>query len=194
MAEGASVGGGPTYKGAGLRSWLAAFTQLHGQEAVRTTLALVEPELREAFEFQRITASGWYPLGWSRALHAAAQRATGKGPALARAIGKEAMRLDLSGVYRVFLIVVSPQAIIGKSARLFSSFYSHGSMSVVEARSGMTHVKWEGCHGFDQNIWQDLLGSCEASLELCGAKDLRIRYVEGGRDGDVDAQAQAFWR
>lgn len=183
----------PMYKGAGVRSWLTALEALYGAEVARSTLAGGEPALRELIEQKRLSASAWYPLAWYRSLHGVAQRVAGKGPALSREVGAEAMRNDLSGIYRIFLVVVSPQAIISKSARLFNSFFTHGSATVLESRAGASRVRWEGCEGFDRNLWEDVLGSSEASLALCGAKNIRIRYVEGGRDGDTSAELQVFW-
>jgi hypothetical protein len=183
----------PSYKGTGFKSCLNALRKLRGAATVESTMAQLPTEIADAIRYQRIVASGWYPVEWLRALHAGAQAATKEGASLARAIGAEAMRIDLSGIYRVLLIVVSPQAIVSKSARAFKLFYTHGEMNVLEATRGRAHAEWKGCKGFDANVWNDTLGSCEAALELCGAKNLRIRLVSGGRDGDERAEVVASW-
>jgi len=174
-------------------SFLAALRSLHGYDAVNRTIGRLPEGLREAIRYRRIASSEWYPLAWYRALHSAAQEATGMGRDLARHIGKENTRADFSGVYRVFLLVLSPQALIARAPGVYAQYFTKGSIAAPELRAGSALLLWRGCEGFDQNVWDDMIGSVEALTELTGGKNVQILILSGGADGDVDTDMQLTW-
>jgi hypothetical protein len=166
---------------------------LRGEATWAKTLEGVPSDVREAFERGKIVASSWYPLSWYRDLHRAARRAANE-TGLAWQIGRESTKRDLSGVYRVFLRVLSPRFVLSTSTRLFGTYYRPGTMHLVEDRAGFGRVTFAKCYGFDGDIWQDVFGGCEVTMELAGARSLRIRSEAGGRDGDTDATLIAWWQ
>ena len=184
----------PRYKGTGIKSFVAALSALRGDDVVARVIARLPADFSEAWSYGKVLASGWYPLRWYAALHASAQVVTSEGPLLSRAVGAEAMRQDMSGVYRLLLFVMSPQRLLGQAARAFGTYYTHGTMRITDSGSGFANAVWEGCRGFDGNLWMDVLGSCETAMALCGAKDLRARFVNGGREGDQTAELRALWK
>jgi hypothetical protein len=157
-------------------------------------LGKLPADLREAIRYRRITGEMWYPLSWYRALHAAAQDATGMGRVLARMLGRETTRADFSGVNRVFLFVLSPQALLAKAPRVYEQYFTTGTVSTPEIRRGQARVRFEGCKGFDRNIWDDMTGSVEVLVELAGGRDVRVEIVSGGDEGDVDTEMTLTWR
>ena len=66
-------------------------------------------------------------------------------------------------------------------------------MRVPMVRDGMAAVEFVGWSGFDQNVWQDIIGSVEGGLEAAGAQSIRIHITAGGRDGDDDLQLEVRW-
>lgn len=185
---------GNQYKGVGIRSFLRALEEVYGPAAVVQTLALADAECAAAIREGRVLPTGWYPIEWVRSLHAAAQQATGAGPDLSRRLGNAAMRADFRGVYRIFLVVLSPESLISKSARVFSTYFAQGTMTVVASRAGFAHVVFADCAGFDRSLWADIIGSSEAGLQLCGAKDTRFEVLRGGGDADDFFEIEARWR
>jgi hypothetical protein len=141
-----------------------------------------------------VFSGNWYPLAWYADLHRAAQKAAGAGPELARTIGLEATKDDLSGIYRIFLLVVSPEFVLSKAPLLFNTYYDTGTMAVSEAMRGRARAQFSGCTGFDRNLWLDLQGSCQAGLEAAGARDVVISLTAGGGDGDATMEIEARWR
>jgi len=63
---------------------------------------------------------------------------------------------------------------------------------VLESRRGFIRVSFEGCRGWDENMWSELAGSCESLLEIAGAKHVRLRMLTGGADGP-NAEFDAHW-
>jgi hypothetical protein len=179
-------------KGQSLRNYLGVLAAVRGVDVAERALALLSPSLREALANRQIVASGWYPVGYKRELHAAGRQVTGE-PRLAWTMGSEMTRRDLTGIYRGFMRVVSPRYVLSVGSRFFATYFRGASMRVDETRRGFTRVTFSGCHGFDRNVWLDVLGGCEATLEAAGARFVRMHIESGGRDGDVGATATASW-
>jgi hypothetical protein len=180
-------------KGVALRNFPEVLAGLRGPEAWKRTLQAVENDLRAAFAGGGIVAGGWYPLSWYRDLHAVARRVTGSTAGLAWQIGRESTRRDLAGVYRAFLRVLSPGFVLSISTRLFGQYYRPGVMRLEESRPGFGRVTFARCYGFSMDVWSDVFGGCEVTMEIAGAKGLRVRPESGGRDGDTEATLVAWW-
>jgi hypothetical protein len=184
----------PQVKGNAFRTIEQCFTELCGEEARAAALKLMSEPLRNSFEQKLLLASTWYPITWYRDTFAAYREAQHAGTELPREIGRRGARRDMRGVYKQLLLkMVSPQALLGLSQRLFKSYFDTGLMEIREGRSGYVHATWTGCQGWDENLWAELAGSCEALLELAGAKHVRLRVIKGGRTGDSDCEMEAHW-
>lgn len=179
-------------KGLSLRNYPLVLGALRGERAVATMMSLLSPVLRESLAKGAITPSGWYPVSWKSELHRAGAEATGEA-CLARTMGYEMTRQDLTGIYRVFLRIVSPRYVLQVGSRIFSTYFRPGLMRVTDTRDGYARTEFTLCHGFDHNLWLDTIGGCEASLEVAGAKAPRLRFESGGRDGDTAAAVVAWW-
>ena len=184
----------PRAKGVTYRTFFKILRKLRGDRVADATLDLAPAEFTRSFRSGLIFSGNWYPLAWYTGLHRAAQKATGEGPDLARTMGFEATRDDLSGIYRIFLLVVSPEFVISKAPLLFNTYYDTGTMEVTEAARGRARARWADCLGFDRNLWLDIQGSCQAGLEAAGAHDVVIRLLSGGNDGDLRMELEASWR
>jgi hypothetical protein len=183
----------PAIKGIALRNFPGVIASLFDEATARRVLEALPDELARALRDHLIVSSRWYPIHWYRDLHAATRAVTRSGPALARRIGRESTVMDMNGVYRVFLRVLSPHTILSLAGRVFSTYYRYGKMSTTEMRDGFARVEIHGAIDFDEAIWLDVLGGSEGTLELCGAKNLRVHILEGGRDGDDHLVVRVHW-
>lgn len=183
----------PQTRGVPILSFLGALRTIAGYDAVNRMMGLLPPELRDAIGHRKLETKEWYPLSWYRVMHSAAQEATGRGRELARLIGRETTRADFSGVNRVFVVVMSPQALIAKAPRVFEQYYTRGTIKTPVCRAGLALLEWRGCVGFDRNMWDDMLGSVEALLELSGGREVRVEVLAGGGDEDEDTDMELSW-
>ncbi len=100
----------------------------------------------------------------------------------------------MAGVHKQILArLISPQALVGMSQRVFNTYYDTGSFAIEESRRGFIRAKCTGCVGFDENMWSEVAGSCESLLEIAGAKFIRLRIVNGGGDQSDAAEMEARW-
>lgn len=193
------MAGQPQIKGLSTRSVFQALITLRGPEvATRVTDVLTrQPEsqqLGELLRFGGILASTWYPLAWHGALMRAIRSATGEGPELIWALGRESTAADLSSVHKLFMGLLAPHTVLNISPRLFGNYYDTGKVEVVESRKGSAVVEWRGCRGFDANLWTEILGGCEALLGAAGATDIQIERQHGGTNNQDFMRASADWQ
>jgi len=181
-------------KGVAFRTILLCFAELRGPEARDQALELMTPELADHYRYHTLLATHWYPIALYRDAFRALRAVRGDGPDLPRAIGKLAARHDMSGVHKQILArLISPQALLGISQRVFNTYYDTGKFELLESRRGYVHCMFQDCFGFDENMWSEVAGSCESLLEIAGAGNVRIRLLQGARDGDSHAELEARW-
>ncbi|MCC6876561.1 MAG: hypothetical protein IT378_19820, partial [Sandaracinaceae bacterium] len=169
-------------KGVAIRTFFEVMRDRVGPNVERALRAELPPAQREALH-DPVLASSWYPIGLYRELHLAAQRLTKSGSELSRHIGREGVSRDFQGIYKLLVGALSPHWLMSWGPRMYGRYFRGGSLAVPEAREGFSRAEWRGCAGFDKNLWLDMIGSTEATLEACGATHVRQRIVEGGGDG-----------
>lgn len=188
----------PQIKGLSTRSVFQALATLRGPEAgerviQRLTGAAETQELGELLRLGGILASTWYPLEWHAQLMRAIRQVTGEGLELIWALGRESTAADLSRVHKMFMGLLAPHTVLSISPRLFGNYYDTGEVVVTESRKGYGQVEWTGCRGFDANLWNEILGGCEALLEAAGAQSIAIQRLQGGANNQDFMLASATW-
>jgi hypothetical protein len=183
----------PHVKGVSFRSVMQALEALRGSEVVKNCTAQLPDDLAEAFQYGTILATGWYPIVWYRALLGCVRKAAGSGEQFLYQIGRQCMLQDTKGVYRAVFNLLSPQTVIRVTPRLFNNYYDTGTCSISAAKLGYACVRWTHCEQFDHNMWCEIFGSAEQLLELAGAKNVRVRILAGGGDGDATAELAGHW-
>jgi hypothetical protein len=178
-------------KGLSLRNYPIVLASMRGDDVANKMMSLLSPGLRDSLAMGRITATQWCPVSWKRELHEAGARATGE-PSLARIMGREMTRRDLGGIYRAFVRLASPRQVLGAGSRIFGTYLRPGKYTATDIREGFARVEFSECYGFDQNMWLDVSGGCEAALEAVGCKSVRFRIESGGNNATT-CSVIAWW-
>ncbi|HEY6558796.1 MAG TPA: hypothetical protein VI072_16040 [Polyangiaceae bacterium] len=176
-----------------MRRALEHLQELHGPTALDRVTPDFPEDLATAVRYGSLSASSWYPIEWLCALHSALCRLSNAGPELSRSIGRLSAKRNFTTVHRAFISVLSPEFVIARAARVFSSYYDTGQMRIVESRPGRSKASWTGCKGFDRNLWEGTIGHCEGALTLTGVANIRIKVERGGTENDDYMDAIAFW-
>jgi hypothetical protein len=179
-------------KGVAFRSVLESFTAMYTQEVTAECLKRCSAELQQAVNYQRIVAGGWYPMEWYRQLLKSFCAVTG-GETCLKDLGRNSVERDVRGVYRAVVKLLSPDTIMSVYARLFSHYFTHGRLVVEERAPLYLRVKLFDCIGFDKNVYTELIASSERLMELAGGKNVRMRLLKGGKDGDSFALIEGRW-
>lgn len=167
--------------------------EVYGAEAHERVVNRLPEELAKKARYGLLVPTAWVPISWVRATHAAIRKEEEASPDTPRQFGRRAGKMNFTTVHRAFLRVLAPEWVIARASRVYGQYVSAGTMRIVESKSGMVRAVFEGCVGYDRNIWQSTIGQCEAVLELCGARNVRVRIHEGGEDGDEHLELSAFW-
>jgi hypothetical protein len=172
-------------KGVNFRSFLGALRRLRGDAVVSRTFDLLPPEIGEPLRLNAITTGGWYPVEWYVELQKAAQKATGEGAELSRAVARDGIRDDFkSGTYRLISISLAPETLFKLAQRVMALYWDGGRIVIEQAEQGRAMGRFDGFKGFDRNVWEDVIGGPIGVLELGGAKNVQVRVMAGGGDGD----------
>jgi hypothetical protein len=183
----------PKVKGVAFRSVYTSLGKLRGEDVQRAALARMSEPLRQGFSYGSIVTSGWYAIALYRELFRVIRDVTQEGKDFVHQIGRQCTREDMTGVYKMIAKLISPETLFSLSQRLFSSYYSVGTVQVVESRHGFTRARWERCRGFDENMWSEVIGSCEQLLEIGGARNVRLHVLAGGGETDESLSLSAHW-
>lgn len=175
------------------QTFLRSIEEEFGSAAKLDVCAASSGELGKLLRYGGLVSSGWYPVALYCELQALAQQVLQRGSELARRIGYVNLKRDLSGPYRVLVFLLTPEAIISGTPRIMQHYWRGGRVAVTEARDGMAAAHFRGWHGFDRNVWLDLIGAAEAAIEVAGGESVRSRVVSGGRDGDDELDLELRW-
>jgi hypothetical protein len=188
------VAAAPKVKGIAFRSIELCFTERYGPAARERANEHLPARLAENFRLHLLLATSWYPIDEYKACLQAFRAAAGGGADVAREIGRLAARHDMAQVHKQLLArLISPGALLSLSQRVFNNYYDTGRFEILESQRGFVRAQARGCAGWDENMWTELAGSSESLLEIAGAKHVRLRIVNGGRDGDQGAEFEARW-
>lgn len=157
---------------------LAALTKLEGKGVYEQTVMELPAPLADAWTSGAIVAGGWYPVEWYAALYAAASKAAGK--PMGRLLGRESARADLSGVYRFFTFILSPESLVARTPKFFAMVFKGAEAEAVDVRRGYVCIEFRKCDGFTAQIWDDVLAGTEMVVELAGGTDIRSKILAGG--------------
>ena len=179
-------------KGISIRSFLLVLETERGAAVVDRVLYALEPSVANAI--RAVTPGGWYPIAWYRALHETTHDVLGVEPSFSRHMGYRATQAELTGIYKVFVKLMTPETALRLGSKLFRTYYDKGYFRVLDWRNGRATGRWEDCHGFSEAIWEDVIGGIRAFLEAAGGKEVRIQVTAGGRTGDAFVELVARWR
>lgn len=175
-------------KGLSMVAFERALGDIQGKEAIEKLFPRLPKDVAHAVSHKEILPMGWYPMEWFASLHSAAQAEFGA--EISREIGRTATRHDVTTLYRFILKFLSPETLIKHYGRVFALFCESGKVIVEENKKGQARVRCSGLEGASRGVWEDVIGSTEVILELCGGKQPNGRILSGG--GDTESMVCSF--
>lgn len=120
-----------TVKGSPVKSLLKFVQDELTPQQREKAFAAVPPEYAERFRSGRFLVTETVPVGVLNRFTSAAAEAKGEDPELfARRAGRFAASEAMSGVYRLFALVLTPTALLSKASKIWSSLYARGDLRV----------------------------------------------------------------
>jgi hypothetical protein len=179
-------------KGTAIQSSLRYVRERFGEEALAAVLAALPGA--DAAELSSVLASSWCPMeAFLRFMREAKRQLGAREPDLVRNMGRASCDYGVTGVYKIFFKVGSPEFIISRATRVFSSYYDSGRIAVVESRHGRAVVEVTGLEGSAPEFCERIYGWMQRTLELAGAKSLESAHSLCVHRGDPVCRFEGGW-
>ncbi len=174
-------------------SVLGAIEDLKGADFRAQVIQGMSTEASEALTLGAVIATGWYPIRWYRELFASGVEASGE-LMFARQVGQASIKREVNGVHRLLFKVISVDTLQRQGARFFQSYFRPTDVTLERLGPGHGVTRYEGCVGFDRNLWLEQLGCVEEFLVQAGVKVPRVRIRSGGGNGDDRCEIETRWK
>ena len=164
-----------------------------GEEKYAQVLAGLSPEAQAALS-GTVLPSGWYEFSHLLELMKKAELLLPRGEkSLAWEMGRYSAESGLKTVYKIFFKVADVSFILKKTSQVFSNYYDRGTMETVSTtdRSASLILR-----GFDQpslHFCDRLLGWMERTVEMTGAKNVRMTHPRCVVRGDDHCEYRGDW-
>ncbi len=70
--------------------------------------------------------------------------------------------------------------LVSAGKHIFRNYFEKGQLDVLESRAGELVLEFSQCEGFDDKIWNNVIGGCLYFSEAAGAKGVEFRVLAGG--------------
>lgn len=183
----------PRVKGTAVHASMRFVRERFGEAPLAAVLDALPEEDRRILG-QEILASTWYPLDALLHFMQETQRQLGQQePDVLRRMGSASCDYGVTGVYRVFFKLGSPEFLVSRGVNVFARYYDTGRMRVVEARPGCTIVEIAAFEGGGPQFCERFYGWMHRSLELAGARNLRGSHSACVYRGDPVCRFEGEW-
>jgi hypothetical protein len=153
------------------------------------------PPASKTIHTRAVLASDWYPLqdALIEPIRKICDLFYGGNERGAWESGRYSAEYALKGFYRIFLKLGSPQFMIERATRVFSSYFSQSELRVAESSQNRCVMQ---IVAFPEPYWLlDLRigGWMEHALELIGCRMVRIEIAKSKIKGDSVTEYVATW-
>ena len=183
----------PHVRGVVLKTYREILKERFGEAGYAQVLKGLHDETREIL-VGMVIATEWYPNRLIVDLYETIVRVHYDGkPEGIRELGKLSAQRDLRGVFKIFVVVVSPQYLVSKTASVWSRYFDHGKVEITDQKKGFCRGRFTAVCSRSTAFWQEILGSCMGAIEAAGGKNAAPTIVAGGTANDESMEAEMRW-
>jgi uncharacterized protein (TIGR02265 family) len=180
-------------KGTAVQSSLRYVRERFGEESVARVLAAL-PEADRTALGPGVLPSSWYPMAtFLRFMQETERQLGAQERDVVRKMGRASCDYGVTGAYRIFFKVGSPEFIISRAAPAFSSYYDTGELRIVESGPGRVAAEIAGLEGGAPQFCERIFGWMQRTLERAGAKNLRSAHSTCVHRGDAVCRFEGSW-
>jgi hypothetical protein len=107
--------------------------------------------------------------------------------------GRYSAEVGLKGVYKIFVRVASPNYIMQRAGRVFTSYYSPSDISVVNSHDKGLTLHITKFPEPEEIIEYRIAGWCERALEFTNCKDVKAMITKSLAKGDQLTEIVITW-
>lgn len=173
----------PESKGSGFASAITVLRKMATPEDLERLLTMLPPDTAELVRKPPLPVA-WIGSHHFRVLSAlVAREIFGGDEKKLEDWGRQAMLLDLRGLYKMFVRFLSPQFVIERAAKLWDQYSrNQGSVRATPAGDATAEVVYSGMpvELMTPAFWAYQRGVLRGVMEATGYKQVSVETVEGG--------------
>lgn len=113
--------------------------------------------------------------------------------AFARRAGQEAAGDAVKGIYRFFVLVLTPAALLSKGSQMWSALYNRGQLRVIEQSPNSARLRLEDFPSEIPGCWRTT-GWIERMGQLTGAKQVQVQQTQCFAKGAPHCEWVINWK
>jgi hypothetical protein len=180
-------------KGMAVRDTLQSILARLGREGFDALLEAAGEEAR-ALCAAPVNLSAWYPLDAYASLLEAEVRQEGGDPNGLMARAEKVIEKQLSGVYRVFVLLTSPESLVKRISAAHGTYFRGVGIEVLACEKGRAAVRYTGFTNRHQVMEHVIVSFYRKALQLAGAQDVRARVTRSVSLGGGVSEVEMTWR
>jgi len=143
-----------------------------------------------------IYATSWYPL--SESLIIPTQKIgslffQGNNEKAAWDLGRYSAEVALKGIYKIFVKISSPNFMLGRAARIFSSYFNPADIEILESQPKHVVLKLGSFEFNDRLIIYRIAGWLEQALEITQSTNIVVKPMQEFNDKMIAAKIIMDW-
>ncbi len=151
------------------------------------------PEDKEIIS-QRILPSAWYPYEtFRRCFNAVFQVLAKRDLEQVRKWGRIYGEAIMGSIYKGLIRQGDPLEFVKKYEIYIRNFFDFGELKIEEEAPAQVIIR---IRGFDKNfppLYYMMYGWLERTLELCGAKNIKVEFLERAWEGGEETKIRISW-
>ncbi len=154
------------------------------------------PPAAKEFYTSTLDATKWYPL--HDAYLVPSNKVIdlcfeGKIPEGADTLGRYSADIALKGIYKVFLLVASPNFLIKRASKIFSTYYNPSEINVIEHDANQVILRITKFDEMDMALEYRIAGWIKRALELANCREPYYEFGKRLSEGDEHTDIRFGW-
>ncbi len=107
--------------------------------------------------------------------------------------GRHSAKVALTGIYKVFVLIATPQYIMKRGGKILESFYDPATLVIAGERPKGVDVQITEFPAANEVVEHRIGGWMETALEICGCKNVKINTNKSMARGDAITEYIIDW-
>jgi hypothetical protein len=108
-------------------------------------------------------------------------------------LGKYSAEVALKGIYKVFLLVATPQYLMKKAANMMQAYYEPSEIEITDSSNHRVVFKIKKFEKITKCTEYRIAGWCVKALELCNCKNAKYRFLNHISSGNTETTIEFTW-
>jgi hypothetical protein len=172
-------------KGTGIKT-TREFVKTNFPDKYKQWVDSLPEKSRVLYSSPLINMAGWYPMVDAYIVPVESIIVTfydGDVKTGAEALGKFSADMALKGIYKLYMIIATPQNLMQKSSVMFSTFYNPCEINVQNEKHKST-MQIPVFENMTKSMEYRIAGWCVKALEMCGCKNISYRITKSLTEKD----------